>query len=171
MLRLNSAQEDELHRLIADPDAPVQATGAVRDAARRIRTFFIRERGWSPQDLRRYRFRDLNDLTSDGEYALCRTRGRVEWSRGQDDLVLHLTLREAQAAPVEFREQVIQRLTGGIKVADVLHEKALALPEKDWAYIERLVETHRGRPIRKTRESGAELGQGIKTLLENAYGR
>lgn len=171
MLRVNSTDEILLHELIVSPDLPGEMTLEVREAARRIRDFFVKERGWSHEQLSPYRFRDLMALSEPGEVRLCRTAGRVGWSKAQDDLVLHLTLRELKGASSARRGNRLRAITGEDQVGEVLYDRKLSLSIRDWDFIERLVRERFGAPKQKGRETGAELAEGIRRLLEDAYGR
>lgn len=171
MLRVNSTDEAALQAMIFSPDTPGDITLEVREAARRIRDFFVRERGWSRDDLARFRFRDLMALSERGEVKLCRTAGRVDWSRKQDDLVLELTLRELGTVSSPHRDKRLGAICGEEKMSEVLMEKTLALPKRDWDMIEALVTERFGAPDKKSRKGGAELADGIRRLLEDAYGR
>jgi hypothetical protein len=134
VLSLDSRDEAALQLLIQDPERAVEASAGVRAAARRIRGFFVRERGWTRGDLIRYRFRDLDALTREGEVRLCRTAGHLAWAGRQDDQMLRLTLGQLRAETGQARAKTLNTLTGG-EMATVLEERRLALSAADWARI------------------------------------
>lgn len=171
MLKPNSRNEALLQRLIEQPDMVGDYSQETRESARRIRDFFVRERGWSYSDLKRFRFRDLQALCTQGEIRYCLTEGGIDWSRKQDDFVLGLALTELKNAHYLKRRQRLEHINGRERVSELLHEKTLILEKADWEYLEKLVESRYGRNDRKTRGLRYEFAKSICRLLEDAYGR
>jgi hypothetical protein len=170
LITIDSRDEAKLRLLILNPESvEVEASDNTREAARRIHAFFMRERGWTLQDLVRHRFRDLAALCEEGKVVLAITRGGVDWARKQDDLVLHLMLADLKTQQPRFRKRTLKRLLGA-NVKTVLSERKLALTEADWKYVESLA-LRQNTKLNHHSRGGHELASALVKLLEDAYGR